>query len=107
MVFTFILKANAQQATPAGNSVGQSQGTQLRQEIESLRQQAEQIRPQLQQLEVQAKPLREQLRSIRNKIKIDKEKLQNLREERRVDHEQRWKQYKAQQQPAPTGSQQK
>ncbi len=39
MVLTFTLKANAQQATLAGNPQGQSQVAQLRQEIESLRQQ--------------------------------------------------------------------
>lgn len=84
MVFVFVCKANAaQQATTVSAPIGQGEGSQLRQEIQSLIQQAEPIRAQIQKLEAQIKPLREQLRLLHEKIRADKEKLRDLRGEHR------------------------
>ena len=105
-VGTLAIAGFAEQATVAGNAQGQGtgEGTQLRQEIQSLRQQGEQLRMQLQQLEAQAKPIRDQLRSIREKIKADREKLESLRGEHREDRKENWQQHHTQQQQtsAPT-----
>jgi peptidoglycan hydrolase CwlO-like protein len=96
-VGALVMAGYAQQTTvTADNTHGQGtgEGAQLRQEIQSLRQQAEPLRTQLQQLEAQAKPIREQLHSIREKIKEDREKLESLRGERREN----WQEHHAQQQ---------
>lgn len=82
----FASVAHAQQSAPAGNTQGSGEVVQLRQEIQSLHQQAVPLRTQLQQLQAQIKPIREQLRTIHEKIKADREKLEQLREEHRGEN---------------------
>ena len=86
IVVIFVSVAHAQQAAPTGKSQGSGEGAQLRQEIQSLRQQAAPLRTQIQQLQAQIKPIREQLRTIQEKIKADREKLEQLRGEHRGEH---------------------
>ena len=116
-----VLAANTPGASPTVQAPvkGQGEGAKLRQEIESLEQQAKPLRAQLEPIEAQAKPLREQikkieeqakpireqLRPIQEKIKADREKLRHLREERREERQDHREQMQKQEGPAATSQQ--
>ena len=97
LALTFALKANADNSTTTGgNSQGNAEAQQLRQEIQALRQQAEPLRQQLQETRAKAEGLRDQLRPIVEKIKADREKLEAMHGGHRENRGQGWQQQQGQ-----------
>ena len=83
----FAIMADAQQSPSSGDSK-RAQIQQIKQDIQSLRQQCEPIRSQIHQLTDQIKALREQLRPIDEKLQADYIQLKALRREHGKGHKQ-------------------